>query len=102
MRQIDFVRQIFEPMDSSGGAFFVDYVSIEINNRTTLIVGLIPNLGRLLLTLVFFCSYLVSPLQYTISLLCVRIVESDRPVFTLLFGGIAAIAKSVQATLENL
>jgi hypothetical protein len=44
----------------------------------------------------FILSFLLKPLQIPIMTLWARVIESDKPVFTLLFGGIATIVKAVQ------
>ena len=59
-------------------------------------------MGRLLLALIFACSFLLRPIQRPISTLWARIVESDKPVFTLLFGGAAFLAETIQKIAENL
>jgi hypothetical protein len=68
-------------------AFFLSHFSSLLN--------LIPNLSRLSLALIFVGSFLLKPLRYPIMTLWARVIESDRPVFALLFGGSAAIVKVV-------
>jgi hypothetical protein len=60
------------------------------------------NLGRLGLAALFVASYLLKPLHQAISSLWARIVESDKPIFTLLFGGGAAAAKLIEAVIQAL
>ena len=66
------------------------------------IFGVIPNLFRLLLAFVFLSSFLLKPLHSAILFLLRRIVESDKPIFTLVFGGAAALAKLIDAALKYL
>ena len=70
--------------------------------RIVISLALLPNMGRLLLALIFACSFLLRPIQRPISTLWARIVESDKPVFTLLFGGAAFLAETIQKIAENL
>jgi hypothetical protein len=60
------------------------------------LTNLIPNLIRLLITVVFLGSLFLQTLQRPIMTLWARVIESDKPVFTLLFGGTAAVAKAIQ------
>jgi hypothetical protein len=64
----------------------------QVNN----IRSLISNLGRIILATIFVGSYFMQPLRIPLTTLWARIIESDKPVFTLLFGGTAAIAKTAQ------
>jgi hypothetical protein len=60
------------------------------------LTALIPNFIRLLIAAIFLGSYLLQTLQRPIMELWARIVESDTPVFTLLFGGLGGLAKAIQ------
>jgi hypothetical protein len=60
------------------------------------LTNLLPNFSRLSIMAVFIASFFLRPLQRPIMTLWARIIESEKPVFTLLFGGIAAIAKAIQ------
>jgi hypothetical protein len=60
------------------------------------------NGGRFALAALFVASYLLKPLHEAISLLWARVVESDKPIFTLLFGGAAAAAKAVEWAIHAL
>jgi hypothetical protein len=64
-------------------------------------MSLLPNLGRLFLTIVFVASFLLRPLQRPIMTLWARIIESDKPVFTLVFGGGAALAKAISEAIKS-
>src|SRR5215467_9472006 len=51
----------------------------------------ITNLGRILLGILFFVSFIFEPLvKRPLSLLWLRIVESGKPIFTLVLGGVAS------------
>lgn len=56
------------------------------------LLSLFLNIGRFLLLAVFAVSFALRPLQSQILTLALRIIESDKPVFTLLFTGTAALA----------
>jgi hypothetical protein len=45
---------------------------------------------------IFIVSFLLKPLKNPIMTLWARVIESDKPVFTLLFGRTAALAKAIQ------
>jgi hypothetical protein len=51
---------------------------------------------RLSIMTIFMLSFFLKPLQNAIMTLWVRVIESDKPVFTLVFGGTAALAKAIQ------
>ena len=57
---------------------------------------------RLLLAVIFIVSYMLRPLQSGIFALWARIIESEKPVFTLVFGGIAGLAKLVTEIIKRL
>jgi hypothetical protein len=63
-------------------------------------LAVLPNLLRLAIALSFVISYLLKPLQTPLLALIARIIESDKPIFTLLFTGIAALAKAIEAAVE--
>jgi len=57
------------------------------------ILVLFPSLMRIMLSMVFVGSFLLRPLiMRPINLVWARIIESDKPVFTVIFGGAAAFA----------
>jgi hypothetical protein len=66
------------------------------------ILAAIPNLGRVALAAVFAGSYIMMPLHKVILTLWARIVESEKPVFTLMFSGGAAAAKGIEAIIRAL
>lgn len=65
--------------------------------------GYAANLLRLSISLLFFGSFIFQPLiKRPLSLLWLRIVESDKPIFTLVFGGMASIATAVSQIAKHL
>jgi len=65
------------------------------------LVTLIPAFIRIMLMMLFIVSFLFRPIQHLIMALLERIVESEKPVFTLVFGSAAAIAKAIQEIAKN-
>jgi hypothetical protein len=63
-------------------------------------LNMVPTLIRFSIMTVFISSFLLKPLQHLIMTLWARIIESDKPVFTLVFGGTAALAKAIQEAQE--
>jgi hypothetical protein len=58
---------------------------------------------RFILAIIFVGSFLLKPLIMSpINLLWRRIVESDKPVFTLTFGGAAAFASALSEAAKHL
>jgi hypothetical protein len=51
---------------------------------------------RVVIAIIFIIAFLLQTVQRPIMTLWARIIESDKPVFTLLFGGIAGFAKICQ------
>jgi hypothetical protein len=66
------------------------------------LANIIPNLIRFAITVIFVGSFFLRPLQRPIMTLWARVVESDKPVFTLLFGSTAVLAKVIQEISEAL
>jgi hypothetical protein len=66
------------------------------------LIGFVGSLGRIAFTLVFIILYSMKPLHTALSTLWLRVVESDKPIFTLLFGGGAAAAKAVEWVIQTL
>jgi hypothetical protein len=67
------------------------------------ILALLPNVARLIVALAFVLSFALRPLiQQPLSLLWRRIVESDKPIATMVLGGTAAAAKFVQEVAKAL
>jgi hypothetical protein len=59
----------------------------------------IPSAIRVLTSLYFIFGLLLRPLKLFISKVWLRLLESDKPIFTMLFAGAGALAKGVQALL---
>jgi hypothetical protein len=57
---------------------------------------------RLLISAFFVGSFMLKPAQRSLMTLWARIIESDKPIFTLLFGAAAAAAKGIQALVQAL
>jgi hypothetical protein len=55
---------------------------------------------RLSIMAIFILSFFLKPLQNAIMTLWARVIESDKPVFTLVFGGAAALAKAIQEIVK--
>jgi hypothetical protein len=67
------------------------------------LVTLCPSLFRFLLSIVFVSSFLLRPLvMRPVSLVWARIIESDKPVFTVIFGGAAAFATALNEAAKHL
>ena len=65
--------------------------------------GWIPNFIRLAIALIFVGSFVARPLlMKPVSLVWRRIVESDKPVFTLIFGGVSSVAVLVSELVKYL
>jgi hypothetical protein len=75
---------------------------LEYLENVSRILGLVPSVIRFLITSIFLGSLVLQPVQRSTITLWARIVESDKPVFTLLFGGAAAFAKIIQETAKLL
>jgi hypothetical protein len=66
-------------------------------------LGYFTHVLRLLLTIIFVGSFLLRPLIMTpISAIWVGILDSEKPVFTLTFGGIGGIATTINEALKHL
>jgi hypothetical protein len=66
-------------------------------------MAFIPGLFRLTISVVFLTSFLLRPLIMRPTLFVwERIVDSDKPVFTLVFGGLAALAGAVAEIAKHL
>jgi hypothetical protein len=64
---------------------------------------LCPSLFRVILSIIFVGSILLRPfVMRPVSLVWARIVESEKPVFTLTFGGAAAFATAISEAAKHL
>jgi hypothetical protein len=83
----------------------MDYLTWNgpIDMYSLLCVSIFPNLFRFLITTVFIGSFILRPVAMRpVSLVWARIVESEKPVFTLIFGGAAAFASAVIELTKHL
>lgn len=63
----------------------------------------LPSVFRLFVSLLFLGTFLLRPLiMRPVSLLWARIIESEKPVFTLMFGGAAAFATAISEAAKHL
>jgi hypothetical protein len=68
-----------------------------------LTMSTVPSLFRFSLSIVFLGSFLLRPLvMRPISLVWARVVESEKPVFTLIFGFAGALAKLISEAAKRL
>jgi hypothetical protein len=65
-----------------------------------LLMSVIVNVGRLIILCIFLFSYLLRPVRVPVMTIWARIIESEKPTFTLVFGGAAALLKAVQEVLK--
>ena len=65
----------------------------ELISYICFFLGSFPNLLRLGIAIIFFVSIVFRPLQKSILITLERIAESEKPIFTLVFGGVAGILK---------
>jgi hypothetical protein len=62
----------------------------------------VPSLCRLLISIVFVGSFLIGKRSMRpVSFLWGRIIDSDQPVFTLIFGGLGALASAVEEVAKQ-
>ena len=67
------------------------------------LLTLCPILFRFILSIIFVGSFLLRPLvMRPISVVWARIVESEKPVFTLTFGGAAALGAAISEAAKHL
>ena len=64
-------------------------------------IGLLPNLMRFGVAAVFLGSFLVAPARDGMMKVIERILESKKPVFTLLFGAIATGAQALKWAVQH-
>ena len=76
------------------------YVVSMILKSAENLLGVVVNLGRLLLAAIFTASFLFRPVWPYFSTLWLRVIESDKPVCTLLFSDIGAFAGAIQTLVK--
>jgi hypothetical protein len=90
-------------LDSIGPLFDMDSTDISfVFMMLSFLMTLLINASRLVVTVVFLGSFLLKPVQQLLMGLWARVVESDKPIFTLLFGGGAAAATAVRWVIHTL
>jgi hypothetical protein len=99
------VSLLYTPLDFD---WFITYtqlypqaINISLDDAINTLAT-IPTIGRIGLAAIFAGSYLMKPLHWTILTLFERIIENDKPIFTLLLGGGAAAAQAVEAVIHAL
>ena len=106
-----FIRQMISSIHGalseiypSNLARIVNYVGIiDHFSCGVLAMPLFPSLFRFVLSIIFVGSFLLRPLiMRPVSLVWVRIIESEKPVFTLMFGGAAAFATAINEAAKHL
>jgi len=79
---------------------------ISTNNLDSLaliLLSLFPSLLRLLLSIVFVGSFLLRPfVMRPVNFVWRRIIESEKPVFTLTFGAVAVVASAIGEAAKHL
>jgi hypothetical protein len=66
-------------------------------------MSIVPGLFRFALSIIFVGSFLLRPLiMRPLNLVWRRIVESEKPVFTLTFAGAAAFASAIGEAAKHL
>ncbi len=68
--------------------------------RFIFLVSSVANVFRLSILVIFLMSFLFSFFRTPIMTLFARVIESDKPIFTLVFGGAAAMVKAIQEVIK--
>lgn len=84
------------PYDDNDIWFDFGYDGFSAANIYAGVLSALLNLGRLFVLILFLLSFLLKPAQNAILTLWARIVESDKPIFTLVMSGVGAAIKIVQ------
>jgi hypothetical protein len=83
----------------------VDYLrsSDPVDLFSLYCLSLFPNVFRFALSIIFVGSFLLKPVvMRPVNLVWRRVVESDKPVFTVMFGGAAAFATAISEAAKHL
>jgi hypothetical protein len=79
------------------------YANFDYWDRNfNLILALIPNIVRFVITAIFLMLYIFRPLKDFALAILYRIIESDKPIFGLLFSATAAAAQAAGWALKKL
>jgi len=90
------IRNSFHPTELFEITYSIDLFAFYF-------LSLSPSLFRFALSIIFVGSFLLRPLvMRPISLVWARIIESEKPVFTVLFGGAAAFASAISEAAKHL
>lgn len=91
---IEIIRSTYQNIaDYTAALFFVAISSL---------LTLIPNLIRLCLTIFFIASFFLKYIKDFIMTLLSRMIEDGRPIYTLLFGGLATLTAAIQQIFSKL
>jgi hypothetical protein len=83
--------------------FFLVSDKPSIGNFALYTTQAVPSVLRFLLSIVFIGSFLLRPLvMRPISFVWARIIESEKPVFTLIFGGAPTFATAIGEAAKHL
>jgi len=85
---LDAVLEFFGIGLGGGGGLVTHYVTVFLYLAAMIRLGIL---------ILFSFSFLLRPAQRVLSLIIERLVESDRPILTFIFGSTAAIAKTLHA-----
>jgi hypothetical protein len=97
----DYQKLIQERWEEAKSTYEV--IQYSTDNLSFNVVGYFASLLRFVLSIVFVGSFLLRPIVIRpISLVWARIVESDKPVFTVIFGGAAAFASAIGEAAKHL
>ena len=92
---LNFIRSIFTKNDA-----FSKYGYGDLVLSASSFINLVPGLLRAVLLLFFIFLLLIKPFHAVIMTLWGRIVESDKPIFTMVLGSAAAFAKAFESLLN--
>jgi hypothetical protein len=102
VHQIEQLRQTLQS-DSTIKEEQLSQSLYSIDNVAFNYLSSVPSLFRLVMAIVFVGSFLLRPLiMRPISLVWARIIESEKPVFTLTFAGAAAFASAIAEAAKHL
>lgn len=94
-QQFTYLVNLFSPLKSEITPLsFIDHLAALLN--------LIPNMTRFAIAVIFIASFVLQPFRRPLMSLWARIIESDKPAFTLLFAGAAAVLKAIHQIVSNL
>jgi hypothetical protein len=85
------------PFTGESGAFGPAKVLLDLSD----LLSLLPSLSRFGLAAIFIGSFLLQTLQSPFMHFWARVIESEKPVLTLLFAGGAAIAQGILAIVKT-